>query len=45
MLRRDFLYISKVQDIDKAGLRLDAKPAYLIKGNDNPFPQITIVEK
>ena len=43
--RRDFLYISKVQDIDKAGLRLDAKPAYLIKGNDNPFPQITIVEK
>tara|TARA_S200000501_G_C20792244_1_gene730073 strand:- start:359 stop:1492 length:1134 start_codon:yes stop_codon:yes gene_type:complete len=43
--KREFLYISKVQDIDKAGLRLDAKPAYLIKGNDNPFPQITIVEK
>ena len=43
--RRDFLYISKVKDIDKAGLSLKADPAYLIAGKDNPFPQITIVEK
>lgn len=42
---KEFNYIKDVKDLDGTGLRLNMGNAYLIQGQDNPYPQIAIVKQ